>query len=572
MDPMERARAWACGDPDPEDRKALEELIRRRDERALAAAFEPTLEFGTAGIRGIVGPGPARFNRAVVRRVTRAVADHYAGVLAVGRRLVVVGFDARRDSQRFAREAVGVFAAAGFEVAVFPRPIPTPLVAFAAREFGAAAAVAITASHNPAEYNGYKLYGPDAIQIIPPVDSEIAERMQRLGPAVDIPCDPLACAFDPQRVTVLGEKMEQRYLAAALAHRPPGKGPAPIRIAYTPLHGVGGEWVQRLLRSAGYPEIFVESSQATPDGEFPTVSFPNPEEPFVLGRGLALAEGVGADLLIANDPDADRLAAALPDAQGVWHVLTGNQLGVVMLDYLLSSRSPRSVRPLVLSTLVSTPLSAAIAASYQARFEVTLTGFKWLWSAALELVHDASSDFCLAFEEALGYSTHPDVRDKDGIAAALVFCDWVSDCKRRDRLAFDQLGELYRRHGVWGSAARSVVRPGAEGLREIQGTLHRIRTQPPSSLGGCAVERVVDFQLDASRRPRWLGAAEVLLLELTSGRRAILRPSGTEPKLKLYADWVEQSPADGSPMRVFERATAQAEAVLLELERYLLAP
>ncbi|MBW3621350.1 MAG: phospho-sugar mutase, partial [Actinobacteria bacterium] len=369
------AREWIAGDPDPVTRDELSALLDADDRDELAERFAGELEFGTAGIRGVVGAGPMRMNRAVVIRTTRGLADHLRATVAdLDERPVVVGFDARHDSERFARDTVGVLLAAGIAVSWFPDPAPTPLVAFAGRGLDAAATIVVTASHNPPAYNGYKVYAGNGAQIVPPTDERIADAISRVGPAAEVPRQE---DFDDTVVEELGRFARRRYLEAIAGARPPADVPRDLPIAYTPLHGVGGALTVAALTAAGYRAVTVVEEQFTPDGDFPTVPFPNPEEPGALDLAIATADRAGAELVLANDPDADRLAAAVPDRSGGWRPLTGNQLGVLLGDHLLRADGASGDR-LVVSSIVSSPMMAAVAEHHGARYEATLTGFKWI--------------------------------------------------------------------------------------------------------------------------------------------------------------------------------------------------
>ena len=298
-----------------------------------------------------------------------------------------------------------------------------------------------------------------------------------------------------------------------------------------------------------------------PDGRFPTVKFPNPEEPGTLAQGLGLAQSIGAQLLLANDPDADRLAMALPDGKGIWHALSGNQLGIVLMDYLLgrAKQSAQVRRPLIVSTVVSTPMADALAIARGARLERTLTGFKWLWTASLEILKDQSLGFLIAWEEALGYSTHESVRDKDGVAAALIAADWAAACHAAGNLPWDRLGQLYREHGAWASRQVNIQRPGARGAVEIKGAFERISKSPPSDVNGVKLTHVEDFRDNCERRPPWRGYSELVILHLADQSRLLARPSGTEPKLKLYIDVPAEVTGGSDPFTVLEAANVRAE-------------
>jgi phosphomannomutase len=529
-DLLELARAWIEGDPDPTTRDELQALVDADDRDELSDRLGMQLEFGTAGLRGVVGAGPNRMNRAVVARTSRGLADHLlATVPDAAERGVVVGFDARLDSEDFAAVTIGVLAAAGLQVRWFPTPQPTPLIAYAQKALDAAAAVVITASHNPPEYNGYKVYAEGAAQIVPPTDAMIAAAIEAAGPASSIPVDdPLAS----DRVAPVDAAIVDRYFDELASARPRVEGPD-LTIVYTPLHGVAGPLVHRALREAGYDDVHDVPSQVEPDGHFPTVRFPNPEEAGAMDAALARADEVGAELVLANDPDGDRLAAAVPDGAGGYRMLTGNQIGVLLTDHLL--RGSDVDRPLVVASIVSTPMFAEVARAYGAHAEWTLTGFKWICAAARDLEKADARTFVYGFEEALGSSVGTVVRDKDGIGAAVAFADLARSLKAEGRTILDRLDELYRTHGLWVSYQHSITRPGVEGLAEIAAAMTRLETERPAELDGEQVLSSTDFRVGAEDRPPWLEAHDLVVLELTDGR-ALIRPSGTEPKLKIYVD------------------------------------
>lgn len=563
------AEVWAKSDPDEATAAELRGLVVQGDEAALRACFEPVMEFGTAGLRGVVGPGPAKMNVAVIRRVTKALTEVVTERLG-GTTLapIVLGFDGRLDSHRFAEQAVGVIAATERRVAFFAEPTPTPVVAFAGLRLEALASVVVTASHNPPEYNGYKVYGADGIQIVPPFDQEVTEKLKTVGSAEQIAVVDGAFSGACRFAKRLGDEAIDAYVEAVQLGRVPAATAAPLRIAYSPLHGVGARVFERVFRRAGYTEVHIEPSQREIDGHFTTVRFPNPEEPATLALGLALAENVAADVLIVNDPDADRMGAALPDRTGKFRILSGNEIGVILTDYLLSHATLPD-RALVTSTIVSTPMTALIARDYGAQFEQTLTGFKWLWTAVRTLEDERGLRFALCWEEALGYSTHRAVRDKDGIAAGLCFADWVSECKTKAVLPLERLGQLYRRHGAWASAPYNLVRPGVTGLAEIQALLKQLADRPPRELLGRKVVAFTDYSRGAETRPVYRGATTMFILELEGEARIVVRPSGTEPKLKLYTDVRETVRDAEDPFVAYERARTiakhLAEALVVSL-------
>lgn len=563
------ARAWIQDDPDPETRSVLAQWIDAERFAELRAAMTP-LTFGTAGLRAVEGPGPGCMNLAVVIRTARGLADWLTRAEPDARVLpVIVGYDARTNSKRYAEAVVRVLVAARLHVRYFDEPVPTPLVAFAARAYGAQAAVCITASHNPPEYAGLKVYASNAVQIVQPVDLEIARAIDRVGPAKDVPLGPplplapvadAAPGSDPSALAqVIPREMTERYVVELMALRSSRRADAELRIVYTPLHGVGGACMLEVLRRAGYSELFPVAAQFAPDASFPSVRFPNPEEPGALDLALEAAAEVHADLVLAHDPDADRLAVCVPDASGEWRALSGNQVGVLLADYVLSREGP-GPKPLVVSSVVSSPMLTSIARAHGAEGIRTLTGFKWMLNAALELERERGWRFVYAYEEALGYCVRGPVRDKDGIGAGLLFADLVNDARRLGRSVDDLLEALYTAHGLWVSALVTVT---FQELREAEVKMLRLRQAPPASLAGQSAPRVTDYALNPSERPWYLGEANLLELAFGEHARVLVRPSGTEPKLKVYADF--RQAYDSS--RSLKEQTAEAKQKADDLAR-----
>lgn len=557
-----RTMAWIEGDPDPDTRRQLQALLDAEDWDELFERMDGVLEFGTAGLRGAVEAGSNRMNRAVVIRATAGLAAflerHRSGP-------VVLGFDGRLSSETFARDAVGVLAAAGHQVRYFPHPVPTPIVAYAAQRMEAASAVVITASHNPPADNGYKVYDSNAAQIIPPVDGQIADAIAAVGRADQVPRREFVMGAEAEGIGVLDyDETYAAYRADVNGVRRRRQG-SDLAVAYTPMHGVGWETLSRLTGDAGYPNVEAVPEQREPDGRFPTVSFPNPEEPGAMDLVEALGTRSGADLVIANDPDADRLAVSLPDAGG-WRPLTGNQIGVLLADWLLEGWEGPEV-PIVVNSIVSSPMLASVAKLHGAHFEQTLTGFKWIANAALELEGRGVGRFVFGYEEALGYSVGRQVRDKDGLSAALIFMDMAAALKEQGRDVSSRLADLYRRTGLWVSTQLSVVRPGAEGERQIAEAMRRIGAELPSELDGRPVVGSTDFRRGAEERPAWLAATPLVAIDLDGGGRVLVRPSGTEPKLKIYVDLPGEA---GDDIRQSEAAlTRDADQVAAEAAAFI---
>jgi phosphomannomutase len=505
-----------------------------------------------------------------VRRTTAGVARYLAhtGGAPAG---VVVACDARLSSDAFQREVIGVLAAHGIPVRYFPTPIATPIAAYVARRQRAAAAIVFTARHHPAQYNGYKLYGADAVQIVPPVDEQVAIEIERSAPASEEPCLDWAAAAAAPGVTMVPDALLADYFREVAARVPRSAIGAPcreLRIVYTPMHGVGWWPLERVLREAGFSNVHVVAAQRDPDGHFPTTSFPNPEEPGALALATELAIAVDADLILANDPDVDRLAASVPAGRASWVALTGNQIGTLLADFVLE-HAPPSPRPLVIQSVVSCPLLRDQAAAAGARLEQTLTGFKWIWSAALALMDDGSHAFVFGYEEALGYSVGQLVRDKDGISAALLLAELAALERARGSSLRQRLERLYRRHGLWTSVQRSVTRAGLQGQREIAAAMDRVAQRPPLSIAAVPVTRVTDFRSGGERRPPWLGTTSLIELTLGDRGRVLVRPSGTEPKLKVYVDLTQRLDAAAdvwaTEHELRTRAETLAGAVVTEL-------
>jgi phosphomannomutase len=510
-----RARAWIDADPDPKTRAELEALLRASATAELESRFAQRLRFGTAGLRGALGAGPNRMNVAVVRAASAGLA-RWLHEERDANRGVVVGFDHRHGSERFAHETAGVLAAAGIPVRLALAPWPTPVTAHAVLDRGAGAGVMITASHNPAADNGYKVYDATGSQIIPPVDAHVAAGIEEAGPANRIACDP-----GSDRIERLGPEAVAAYVEVAA--EVVGRGPKALRAVYTPVHGVGRAVFEAAWAAAGFPDAVVVAEQAEPDPDFPTAPFPNPEEPGVLDAALALAEREGADLVLANDPDADRLAVAVRTPAGM-RILTGDDIGV-LLGWARLDATEGDDR-VVARSLVSSRQLDAIAAAANVPCRVTLTGFKWISRAG----DSDGRRLVFGYEEALGYAVTPRIRDKDGITAALA----IADLAARVPLA-DVLDELAARHGRYATSQWSVRFPDARRAAEFTAA---VRAAPPTDLAGEQVVRVVDHLPGAEGLP----PADVVALELAGGGRVLIRPSGTEPKVKCYFEVVH---ADG---------------------------
>ncbi len=570
---IEQARQWLRHDPDPTTREELQALL---DQRAteLNERFSGPLVFGTAGLRGILGAGQSRMNRAVVRRTTAGLASYlleHEGD-AARERGVVVGYDGRRLSRTFAEDTAGVLANAGIRVHLSDTVCPTPIVAFAVKELNAIAGIMITASHNPPAYNGYKVYAKNGAQIIPPTDRQIAEGIDRAPPADEVPLLTLEQAEQKGLFERFGQQLKEHYLTRIAQLAPTSGGDRSLTIVYTPLHGVGRELFERALAAAGFAAIFTVKQQAEPDGNFPTVAFPNPEEKGALDLALALATKQDADLVIANDPDADRLAVAVRQSPGKYRQLSGDDVGTLIGHYVLTEASTQGDDRLVVNTVVSSPALGHIAATLGAHYAQTLTGFKWIANRAMQLERRDNRRFVFGYEEALGYTVGTVVRDKDGISAALVVATLAASLRAEGKTLLDRLDDIAREFGLYVSSQRAIVLPGAEGKQQIEGMMNRLREAAPTELAGCQLSAVVDCQQGVRTTPDGqsvdieLPPSNVLVFELEGGQRAIARPSGTEPKIKLYFN-VRQIVPDGGNV---DQTRILAKERLAQLEKDLM--
>ncbi len=574
-DLIARATAWLDDDPDPRTRAELTALLTSATSpdpapalADLADRFAGTLEFGTAGLRGALGAGPNRMNRVVVIRAAAGLAA-FLHTRVPGTPRVVVGFDARHDSDTFARDTCAVLVGAGCEAMVLPRSLPTPVLAFAVRHLGADGGVMVTASHNPPQDNGYKVYlggraAPGSgrgVQIIPPADSEIAAQIAAVESVSAVP-------RPDDGWVALGDDVLEAYLSAAAAV-PASGGPRDLDLVLTPLHGVGGDTAVRALTLAGFPAPYLVPDQARPDPDFPTVSFPNPEEPGAIDLALAAARERGAQLVIANDPDADRCAVAVPDparpASGGgpgWRMLRGDELGALLGEHILTRYRregglPTEVDgfpPTVACSIVSSQLLARIAAAHGVRHVETLTGFKWIARV---------DGLIFGYEEALGYCVAPNlVRDKDGITAALLVAELVAELAGQGRTLLDALDDLSRTHGVH---ATDQLAFRVTDLARIEAAMARLRTDPPDTLGPGRVTRVDDLALAGTGLPPTDG----LRYRTDAGVRVVVRPSGTEPKLKCYLEAVHPVPGGGDLVTIRAEAAAGLAAVRADLSAVL---
>lgn len=567
----------------PADKRPIRELLDRGDERELTDRFHAELEFGTGGIRGILGAGPNRMNVYTVGAAAQGLADtiRREGAEAM-RRGAAIAYDSRRMSAEFARRVAGVCAANGIHAYLFDAPRPTPELSFAIRRLGCTAGVVITASHNPPEYNGFKCYWSDGGQVVPPQDNAIINAVRAVGGYGNVkyvePFDAAAAG----RVTMIGDKMDAAFLegvqASCLAPDLCRQQGGRLRIVYTPLHGTGWRLAPQALARRGFQHVTVVPEQEAPDGDFPTVSSPNPEEGAALKLAIDLARREKADLVIGTDPDADRVGIAVRDREGEFRLVTGNQTGAILCHYICEQLTRQGRFPanaVVLSTIVSSDLMKEIARSYGAEVIETLTGFKWI-ADQIRRFEEAGvpqspiKTYLFGAEESYGYMPGAFVRDKDAITAAAFIAEAAAFAASDGKTLLDVLDDLYRRFGYFEEGVKSLTLPGADGAAKIAAMMEAHRADPPRVLGGIDVARWADIRTgeirqrsDGSVVGRYdLPASNVIMLMLADGTKVIARPSGTEPKIKFYI----LARADGGDLDAARRSTrTKIDAILGDL-------
>jgi phosphomannomutase len=513
---IEEVKAWIADDPDPVTAAHLQALLDAGDETALKPLFNGFLQFGTAGLRGPIGAGPSCMNRAVVGRAAAGIASYMA---ERGMKSVVIGRDARYGSEDYTQESAEILSGAGMDVYILPRPLPTPVLAFATAYLKCDIGIMVTASHNPPQDNGYKVYiGPTAdginyatSQIVNPTDTFIAKGIDAVKSLKALPRG--------NKWSVLGEEVITEYIQRTIRLAP---RPGDIKIVYTAMHGVGTETVERVFNHAGFATLILVDEQCTPDPDFPTVAFPNPEEPGAIDLALAKARDFGADLVIANDPDADRCAAAINDPKVGWRMLRGDELGVIFGEWIARTKPAGTMG----NSIVSSSALRKIAAHYGVDFKEVLTGFKWL--AKIE-------NLAYGYEEAIGYAVDSEtVNDKDGVSAALFLAQIAMDLKRDGLTLADLLDEIWARHGFHGTEQISIRVSDMGAITRLLATL---RSNPPQAIAGRAVEAIDDLAAPTDGLPPTDG----LRIWLAGGIRAIIRPSGTEAKMKCYIEVITKS-------------------------------
>lgn len=553
---------WLERDPDPRTREELQFLIEEKNFEEINERFKSRLQFGTAGLRGLMGCGPNRMNRLVIQETATGLG-HYIirNVDNACSRGIVVGYDGRFDSKQFAHDTAAVLAALGIKVYLTRQEAPTPVVAFGVPHFNAAGAVVVTASHNPPRYNGFKVYWENSAQIIPPHDQGIASEIE-LAAAKPIPLMSLDDAKKQGLLEWLSEEYFKAYRQAMVSSPLLANhtNPACMTIAYTALHGVGANTAEALLHDIGFKNVLSVAEQREPDAAFPTVEFPNPEETGAMDKVIEMAESLKAQIACANDPDADRFAVAALQLNGQYKMLTGDQLGVLLGHYLLTKTDP--TKQLVGNTIVSSRLLERIALDMGAKHYKTLTGFKWLSNMAMQ-IESEQHQFLFAYEEAIGYTIGKQVWDKDGLFTFAVFAQLAAETYTQNKTIWDYLEFLYRKYGLYHNEQKSIqLQPGAPSIGD------KLRQHPPTKIAGVKVTQIEDFKaslrfnIGGLTEPLPYPASDVVIYYLADQSRIIIRPSGTEPKVKCYYEMVGIISKQESYLDAMKRMELQMEKLI----------
>lgn len=547
MDYKKLYEEWLSNPYFDEETKAELKAIEQ-DENEIKERFYKELEFGTAGLRGVIGAGTNRMNIYTVRKTTQGLANYIAAVNGQEKG-VAIAHDSRRMSPEFAKEAALCLAANGVKAYIFDSLRPTPELSYAVRKLGCIAGINITASHNPPEYNGYKVYWEDGAQITPPHDSGIMAEVQKVTDYNTVKTMDEEAAKAAGLFQVIGKEVDDAYieeLKSQVIHMDAIKAMAKeLKIVYSPLHGTGNIPARRVLKELGFEQVYVVKEQELPDGEFPTVSYPNPEADEAFELGLKLAKEVDADLVLATDPDADRLGVRVKDKNGEYHTLTGNMSGCLLADYELGQRKavngslPQDGA--MISTIVTTNMAAAIAKYYGVKFIEVLTGFKYIGQQILGFETSGAGSYLFGFEESYGCLIGTHARDKDAIVATMALCEAAAYYKTKDMTLWDAMIEMYERYGYYKDDIQSITLKGIEGLAQIQTILENLRKNPPAEIGGYKVLSARDYKADTivdmetkEVKATGLPSSNVLYYDLTDDAWVCVRPSGTEPKIKIY--------------------------------------
>lgn len=524
---------WTERATDPEISAQLAALVASGDKSSLEDAFFQDLSFGTAGLRGVLGPGTNRMNVYTVGKATQGVANYLTSHF--DNPTVAIARDSRNNGELFVRTTAAILAANGVRALLFPRIEPVPALSFAVRDLGASAGIVMTASHNPAEYNGYKVYGADGCQITSDAADEISAAIATVDPFDGVTSGSFDHFVEQGLISWIDDGVLDRFLDAELAAglADPEAADVSLKLVYTPLNGTGLELNTRMFDRIGVTDVTVVPEQRDPDGNFPTCPYPNPEIREAMQKGIELCEQVHPDLLLATDPDADRVGVACKDGDD-YTLLTGNEMGILMLDYICKMREARgTLRPdaIAVSTIVSTVMIDAIAEHYGISIVRTLTGFKYIGNVLNDLAAEGALDrYVLGFEESYGYCPATHVRDKDSIGASMIICQMAQHYKKQGMNLVDAMESLYRQYGYYRNRTISIAYPGADGARSMAQIMERLRSDSPAEVAGFPVEKVVDYANGYAGLPK----ANVVEFQLPQTNKVIIRPSGTEPKIKAY--------------------------------------
>ena len=557
---MEDYQRWCSASlEDPALTRELKEIAGQEDQ--IKERFAVALKFGTAGLRGILGAGSNRMNIYVVRQATQGLANWVK--TQGGSQLVAISYDSRINSDVFAKEAACVLAANGIKVRIYDALMPVPALSFATRYYHANAGIMITASHNPAKYNGYKAYGPDGCQMTDDAAAVVYAQIQKTDILTGAAWMPFEDGKAKGLIAYVGEDCKEALYDAIKSRsvRPGLCRTAGLKLVYSPLNGSGLVPVTRVLHDIGITDITIVPEQEYPDGNFPTCPYPNPEIFEALRLGLELAEKSGADLMLATDPDADRVGIAIRCPDGTYELVSGNEVGVLLLDYICQGRIEKGTmpkNPVAVKSLVSTPLADKVAAHYGVEMRNVLTGFKWIGDQIARLEAAGEVDrFILGFEESYGYLAGSYVRDKDAIVGSMLICEMAAYYRSVGSSIKERLEEIYAQYGRYLNKVDSFEFPGLSGMDKMAGIMSGLRSNPPTEIGGYKVEKVTDYQNTAETG---LPAANVLVYALDGGATVIVRPSGTEPKIKTYFTTLGKTLAE---------AEAQKEALAAALKPIL---
>jgi phosphoglucomutase len=525
---------------DPDLTAELHGLQETGDHAGIEDRFYRELEFGTGGLRGVIGAGSNRMNVYTVRRATQGLANYLNGTSLPKR--VAISYDSRIKSSLFAHEAARVLAANGITAHIYPRLEPTPALSWAVRYLGCGAGICVTASHNPSKYNGYKVYGPDGCQITLDMAAQILAAIDQVDCFADVRLADYNAALAAGSIQAIPDQCLNDFVDAVYALRP-GKGDLDLKLVYTPLNGTGLECVKKILAKLGVRDVTVVPEQEKPDGNFPTCPYPNPEIREAMQKGLELCDKVHPDLLLGTDPDCDRMGTAVPDGRGSYRLISGNEMGVLLLDYICKMRIAQGTMPkapVAVTTIVSTDMATPVAKKYGVELRRTLTGFKFIGEQIGLLEKDGQANrYIFGFEESYGYLSGGHVRDKDAVNATMLACEAAAYYRRQGKTLLDAVNDLYAEFGFYRNALHSFAFEGETGMHTMQALMAKLRAEPPRELGGLAVESSVDYQAEGTGLPK----ADVLEYRLAGGAKCMVRPSGTEPKIKVYLSAVAGSEA-----------------------------